>query len=53
MYEPRVYRDYTGSSDLVSFEVVVAESDLFISADYDLRKEAEGCLKLIRKDLKD
>jgi ApbE superfamily uncharacterized protein (UPF0280 family) len=53
MYEPRLYRGYTKSYDLASFEVVAAESDLFISADYDLRKEAQDYLKVIRKDLRD
>jgi ApbE superfamily uncharacterized protein (UPF0280 family) len=35
-YEPRFYRQDTKPSDLISFEVVVAETDLHISAERDM-----------------
>jgi len=50
-YEPRTYRGYTKSDDLVSFRVTVLETDLFISADKDLSKEAVDCVRMLRGDL--
>ncbi len=46
MYEPRVYRHWVKDKDLVSFNVVVKETDLYISASSDLEPEA---LKLVMK----
>jgi ApbE superfamily uncharacterized protein (UPF0280 family) len=40
MYEPRYYRLWTKDKDLVSFNVVVKETDLFIRARHNLRKKA-------------
>ncbi len=40
-YEERVYRYYSKSDDLTSFEVKVLQTDLYILADKDLSKEAE------------
>ncbi len=40
MYEARTYRDFFKSADLVSFTVVVKETDLFILARTDLREPA-------------
>ena len=39
-YEPRFYRLWSKEKDLVSFNVVVKETDLFIQARRDLRKKA-------------
>ncbi len=41
MYEKRFYRLWSKSKNLISFEVRVKETDLFISADRDLTKEAK------------
>lgn len=40
MYQPRTYRHWVSSPDLVSFSVAVAETDLHISATGDLAEEA-------------
>jgi ApbE superfamily uncharacterized protein (UPF0280 family) len=40
MYQPRTYRHCVSSLDLVSFSVVVGETDLHISASSDLTDEA-------------
>jgi len=40
MYEPRHYRLWTKDKDLVSFNVVVKETDLFIHAKSNLKKKA-------------
>jgi uncharacterized protein len=39
-YEHRAYRDYSSSEGLVSFTVAVKDTDLFISAERKLEKEA-------------
>jgi uncharacterized protein len=39
-YEHRTYRDYSASEGLVSFTVAVKDTDLFISAERKLEKEA-------------
>jgi ApbE superfamily uncharacterized protein (UPF0280 family) len=44
MYEKRVYRDTVKASDLISFSVVVKETDLFVLADKDL---SEKTLELV------
>ena len=46
MYEPRVYRHWVKDKDLVSFNVVVKETDLYIRASSDLEAEAR---KLVTK----
>jgi ApbE superfamily uncharacterized protein (UPF0280 family) len=40
MYEPRTYRHWVGGKDLISFNLAVKETDLYIRASTDLRKEA-------------
>ncbi len=47
-YQPRIYREHTKSKDLVSFKAVVSETDIFISADSCLQKEAEESIKRVR-----
>jgi ApbE superfamily uncharacterized protein (UPF0280 family) len=51
MYEPRTYRHRTNSSDLVSFEVIVKETDLHISATKDLKSEAFRAVNQCRESL--
>jgi ApbE superfamily uncharacterized protein (UPF0280 family) len=46
MYEPRIYRQWVKGKDLVSFNVVVEETDLHIRALKNLRSKA---LKLVTK----
>ncbi|NQT95010.1 MAG: UPF0280 family protein [Candidatus Omnitrophica bacterium] len=53
MYEPRTYRSYTQSDDLVSFRVTVEETDLFVSCDKDLSREAEVSVLGLRQELED
>lgn len=53
IYQPRTYRNYTGSDDLVSFKAAIAQTDLFISADNDLKEEAENSIKRLRGDIEE
>jgi len=46
MYEPRTYRHWIRDRDLVSFNVVVKETDLYIRAVVNLKRKA---LKLVSK----
>ena len=50
-YQPRLYRDNSSSLDLTSFKVTVLETDLFISADSDLKTEAKESILKVRKEL--
>lgn len=50
-YEPRTYRRAHDPADLVSFEVVVRETDLHISALSDLSQLAEELVLAARADL--
>ena len=51
MYEPRTYRLWTSDRDLVSFSVVVRESDLHISASRDLKRKALAATQRCRAEL--
>jgi len=46
MYQPRTYRHWVKDKDLVSFNVVVKETDLYIRASTNLKRKA---LKLVLK----
>jgi ApbE superfamily uncharacterized protein (UPF0280 family) len=46
MYQPRTYRHWVKDNDLVSFNVVVKETDLYIRAQTNLKRKA---LKLVLK----
>jgi len=46
MYEPRTYRHWIKGQDLISFNVVVKETDLYIRASTNLKRKA---LKLVLK----
>ncbi|MBU0599445.1 UPF0280 family protein [bacterium] len=49
MYEIRSYRNSSRSEGLIKFTVAVKETDLFISADKELIKEATESIKKYRK----
>ena len=53
MQEEKFYRAWTKSDDLISFKVVIFESDLFISADKMIKEEAGDIVYKYRKDLLD
>lgn len=53
MDKNRRYRNWVEDRDLVSFQVAVEESDLFIRADKSLIQEARDSLKYYRKLIKD
>jgi ApbE superfamily uncharacterized protein (UPF0280 family) len=50
-YEPRTYRRSVDPSSLVTFEVVVRETDLAISARRDLSDEAVALVRSLRRDI--
>jgi ApbE superfamily uncharacterized protein (UPF0280 family) len=51
MYEPRTYRHWVSDKDLVSFSVVVKETDLLIRAKLDLKGQALTATKKYRSEL--
>ena len=51
MYEPRTYRHWINDKDLVSFSVVVKETDLFIRANRNLRAKALAAVQRCRAGL--
>ncbi len=53
MYEPRAYRQEIFAKGLVSFQVVIKETDLHVSACKELKKETEEAVKKYRKELED
>jgi len=53
MYKERTYRSRVKAEGLVSFEAVVKETDLHISAAKDLKKEALASTLRYRKELED
>jgi len=40
MFEPRTYRHWVKGKDLISFNVVVKETDLYIRASSNLKRKA-------------
>jgi ApbE superfamily uncharacterized protein (UPF0280 family) len=50
-YVERFYRGWTGTKDLVPFEVKVRESDLLILAEQAMEKEAHDVLVALRADI--
>ena len=52
-YEERTYRQWTQSDDLVSFELAIGETDLLISAERDLSREAERSIRRHRQVLEE
>jgi uncharacterized protein len=53
MYEPRTYRDWIKDRDLVSFNVIVKETDLHIRARSNLETQALESIKRHRQPLED
>lgn len=53
MYKARAYRSWTGSGDLVFFEVIEKETDLAIYASTDLAKQARAAVLTCRRALED
>jgi ApbE superfamily uncharacterized protein (UPF0280 family) len=51
MYKERTYRNLVKPEGLVSFEAVVAETDLFISAEKYLKREAVTAIFRYRQDI--
>jgi len=52
MYQPRTYRNWVKTKDLVTFNVVVEESDCYISAASNLRNKASRSILKYRAILK-
>ncbi len=52
-YQRRFYRDGIDSQDLITQEVVVCETDLFISSERDLSQAAQGIVKKYRREIED
>lgn len=53
MCQPRIYRKLYKSKDLVSFNVAVKETDLYISAHSELKKESEQAVIKYRTPLEE
>ncbi|MBN1870968.1 MAG: UPF0280 family protein [Candidatus Omnitrophica bacterium] len=53
MQTKRFYRDWTGQSGLINFEVVIFETDLSIFCDRMLKDEAQTIVYSLRKDISD
>ncbi len=51
MYEPRIYRHWVESKDLVSFNVIVKETDLYIRASSNLKRKAHRLVLKYRSQL--
>lgn len=52
MYQPRTYRSWVKNTDLVSFEVMVEETDCYISATRNLQNKARKLILKHREILK-
>ena len=51
MYQPRTYRHWIKDSDLISFNVAVKETDLYIRASHNLKAEALEAINTYRTPL--
>jgi uncharacterized protein len=52
MYQPRTYRNWVKNKDLVSFNVIVEETDCYISASLNLAGKARRLIQKYRSHLK-
>ncbi len=52
MYQPRTYRNWVNNKDLVTFNVIVEESDCYISASSNLESKARKLILKYRSILK-
>jgi len=53
MYNNKFYRSWSKPDDLISFRVTAGETDLFISADKDLTKQAGDAIRKARADIEE
>jgi len=53
MYQKRLYRDLIKPKDLTTFEVAIKETDLFISANKELKEEASNAILKYRNQIED
>jgi len=53
MYQPRTYRHWVKGNDLAAFEVTVKETDLYLRARSDLKKEAHELVLKYRQTLEE
>ena len=53
MYEKRRYRDWARDNDLVGFQAIVKETDLFIKAERDLSVEATNSIRTFRRQIEE
>jgi len=52
-YQERFYRKWTGGNDLLTQEVIVGETDIFIYAEKDVKKIAQEFIKKYRAEVED
>jgi hypothetical protein len=53
MYQPRTYRNWVQDKDLVSYSVIVRETDLYIRTSSDLRDKALSFVRKYRKQVEE
>jgi len=53
MYEERRYRDWARDNDLVGFQAIIKETDLFIKAERDLSVEATNSIRTFRRQIEE
>ncbi|NQU19147.1 UPF0280 family protein, partial [bacterium] len=53
MYEKRRYRDWARDNDLVGFQAIIKETDLFIKAERDLSVEATNSIRTFRRQIEE
>lgn len=53
MLNPQLYRNWVKSNDLLTTQVTIKESDIFISAETDLSDEAAGLIKKYREQIEE
>jgi len=51
MYEPRFYRDFSAIDNLLRYEVIEEESDLYVVSDVDLKERIKGLLSSYRSQI--
>ena len=52
-YQKRFYREWTNATDLIRQEVIAGETDIFISAERDIKKTAQEIVKKYRVQIED
>ena len=51
MYQPRTYRNWVKNKDLVSFKVIIEDTDCYISANSNLATKARRLIQKYRSQL--